>query len=98
MAQEASISARRHVLALVFVAAFDLAAPFANARGERTTDVSAQGSDDSRAPFEVGLVFGYEWGLPLSHRVSAGVILGDASTNGGGGRGYEPSFSIPGGG
>ncbi len=100
MTQEASISGRRHVLMLVLVAAFGLAAPFANAREEREAEVSTQGSDDSRAPFGVGLVFGYEWGLPLSHRISAGVILGDARTSGGGGGGggYDPWFSIPGGG
>lgn len=98
MTHEASISGRRPFLTLVLVAAFGLAAPFASARVEGAMGVSAQSSDDSRAPFGVGLVFGYEWGLPLSHRVSAGVILGDASTSGGGGRGYDPLFSFPGGG
>jgi len=42
MAQAASISGRRHVLTLALVAAFGLAAPFASARVERATDVSAQ--------------------------------------------------------
>lgn len=98
MAGEASISGRRHFFALTLVAGLGLPAPFANAEGERETEVSTQSFDDSKARFGVGLVFGYEWGLPLSHRVSAGVILGDASTSGGGGRGYEPWFSFPGGG
>jgi len=93
MAQAASISRRRQLLTLALVTAFGLAAPFASARVERATDDSAQSSGDSRARFGVGLVFGYEWGLPLSHRVSAGVILGDASTSGDS-HGYDPLFSF----
>jgi hypothetical protein len=78
---------RRVVLGLWFSCVLALGSPVARA-------------DEPKKPWGAGWVFGYHYGQPLGHAVSLGVILGDASTSGGGtsGPSYEPWPSFAGGG
>jgi hypothetical protein len=78
---------RRVVLGLWFSFVLALCSPLARA-------------EESKRPLGAGWVIGYHYCQPLVHAVSLGVILGDASTTGGGtsGPSYEPWPSFSGGG